>query len=118
MKPEKLYAVAIFCLKPDPEHEVEQAPNGGIKTRYVSRGGEEVNYYTNFAGEAGVERALSEEMACEAAVRQAKEIYPESEGWTLHRAHAVEIEPGLILEAASVIAAEFEPQAPAEERAM
>jgi hypothetical protein len=116
---EKLYAVAIFAYKPDPEHQVTSNQANRIQTRFPTRNNEtEANYDVVFGIRAGVERAASEEIAREAALRQAQRIWPESEGWTLHNANALEIESNVILTAAAAIESERPSLNEAEEREM
>lgn len=113
----KLYTVAIFAMKPDPEHRVERVSENGISTHYAARQSEtDIHYDTTFSCVSGIERATSIEEAREAAMVKAREIYPDSESWTLHSVHVSEIDPLLILEMAASIGAEFSYTADSEEQ--
>lgn len=105
---EKLYAVAIFALKPDPEHTVMQNPDGSFKTSFQSMPGD-VEY--NMTPGVGVSYnfAASLEEAKEAGLVEAERMYPESEGYLLHYANAVEISAEAIMGAAASLHDDFQP---------
>lgn len=114
---EKLYATTIFAFKPDPEHQVIRHPDGHISTYHKSNSGENV-YHTCIDFLPGYELAASFDEVIETLLAQSKEKWPESEGWILHRALAVEIDEGTILETATAIALDMQPQADELERVM
>lgn len=105
---EKLYAVAIFAYKPDPEHQVTKNRANNITTSFQTHSDQrEATFNVTCDIRAGIERATSEEIAQEAALRQAQRIWPEADGWTLHDAHVLEIEADVILSAAAAIETEM-----------
>jgi hypothetical protein len=102
----KLYAIAIFAFKPDPEHTVSKRSDGSFTTSYQTRQGDEVSSFESTPG-IGVsyDMAESEEAAKEAGVIKGKEMFPESEGYILHVANAVEINQEAIFDAVAAIEA-------------
>jgi hypothetical protein len=62
--------------------------------------------------------AESEEAAKETGVVKGKEMFPESEGYILHVANAVEISPDAILDAAVAIEARMQAKSGESERVM
>jgi hypothetical protein len=119
MEKEKLYAVAIFALKPDPEQTVIQKPDGRIITSNSTRAGSAGGTYETTPG-VGVTALLaaSLELAVEAGLREAHAMFPESEGWQLHFANAVEIDHSAILDAANSITKDYQPKPDEPEREM
>lgn len=103
MEKEKLFAIAIFAVKPDPEHTVSVREDG-FAIHWQDNYAFTENYFNMpIAYEPDYELAVSKEAAEEVGLRHAKELYPESEGWTAHQARAEEINGGDILEAAAYL---------------
>ncbi len=95
----KLFSVAIFAMKIDPE----ATKTGESSFRLHARDGEDANLSFPVSIAPGFDLAISQEEAEEGGLRQAKEMWPESEGWMNHAAYAVEIEHYAILESAAAI---------------
>ena len=109
---DKLFAVAVSAFKPDPEHEIAELPGGGVSTRAPCscwRGG--AVYNNSYAFGPTYRRAETKEQAEAEVLEGYKQTCPPAEGWTLHRAEAVEIDEGLIME----LALEFATATPAED---
>jgi hypothetical protein len=102
MNNEKLFAVACFALKPDPRQDVTRLDNGGVVFKTpVSEGQGDAYFNVCPAFEAGYELVVSKELAEEAGVRRMKELYPESDGWTMYMARAEEVHAEDVLYAAA-----------------
>jgi hypothetical protein len=114
---EKLYAIAISAMRPDPEHTVTRLDDNEVLTEYQSNVGT-TSYRTEFSCAAAVERAVSEEIAKEAAMIQGKQIFPKADRWTMHAVDVVEIDSSVILEAVASIETALRPSFDEPEREM
>lgn len=97
----KLYAVAVFAMKPDASQThtgcvVKTGAGGAVESvRHTFRGivSDENNTMDwHFGMQAGVEIEETPEAAEQAALDEAKRLYPELQGWVAHRAYTQEID--------------------------
>jgi hypothetical protein len=115
---ERLFAVAIFALKPGPALNVTLKEEYSIGLQSPRFPGEDSHDELRVEVVPGVEMAQSEEQAIEFALAQAHRLWPESEGYIHHRAHVVPVEYDLILEAAAKVEAEMRPEDDSQEHLM
>jgi hypothetical protein len=105
----KLYAIAIFAFKPDPEHTVTQRTDGSFTITSQNRQGEDATFESTPGLGVSYDTAVSEEEVRESAMLEAKRMYPEGDGYMLHFVNVVEVSPAAIMDAAASLHEEMQP---------
>lgn len=115
----KLYVLALTAIKLDPEQTITgRYEDGFIASNTTPAGAAENNIHMHFSAATSSMLANSEDEALEEGLELAKELWPESDGYTMQRAYWGLIpEEQVLLAAASIEGSMLESEAP-EEREM